>query len=225
MKSGCKVLRAAFLALAEHHNVMLVGGNLAHGPLSITVTVHGFVPLGKALTRKGARPGDHVFVTGYLGDASAGLQMLQAGADVRGTDTCVRRFCFPEPRIRAGMSLRGIASAAIDVSDGLMADLGHVLEMSGVGARIDVARLPLSPSLLAHYSRERVQRLALGGGDDYELCFTLPPEHMALLESCKDALGCSVTQLGQIVTGNTLRCVREDGTDWSLYVTGYKHFQ
>ncbi|MGA9853459.1 MAG: thiamine-phosphate kinase [Gammaproteobacteria bacterium] len=213
-----------FFALAQRFHVTLVGGNLAHGPLNITVTVHGFVPAGQALGRQGAHPGDWIFVTGYLGDAAAGLQELQAGADVHATDQCVRRFGFPDPRIEAGMALRGIGSAMIDVSDGLVADLGHILEASGVGARIDVEQLPLSPSLLEHHSRDQAQALALSGGDDYELCFTLPSGRVPLLEARKDILGCAVTRIGEVTADRSLRTIRQDGSDWPLHRKGYQHF-
>ncbi|MGH8280767.1 MAG: thiamine-phosphate kinase [Gammaproteobacteria bacterium] len=213
-----------FFALAQAFGVALVGGNLARGPLNVSVTVHGFIPAGQALTRKGAHPGDQIFVTGYLGDAAAGLEELQAGVSAHDQDQCVRRFGFPEPRIAAGLGLRGVASAMIDISDGLMADLGHVLEASGVGARIDVERLPLSPSLLKQRSREQAQAIALSGGDDYELCFSVPPERLALLGSRKNALGCTVTPIGEITVAGNLRVIKQDGSDWPLNYTGYQHF-
>ncbi|MGH8284016.1 MAG: thiamine-phosphate kinase [Gammaproteobacteria bacterium] len=213
-----------FFALAKRFGVALIGGNLAHGPLNVSVTVHGFIPAGQALTRKGARPEDQIFVSGCLGDAAAGLEKLQAGADAHDQDQCVRRFGFPEPRIAAGLALRGIASAMIDISDGLAADLGHILETSGVGARIDVERLPLSPSLLKQCSREQAQTMALSGGDDYELCFSVPPERLALLESRKAKLGCAVTPIGEVTPAGSLRITGQDGSDWPLNRTGYQHF-
>ncbi|MGH8397528.1 MAG: thiamine-phosphate kinase, partial [Gammaproteobacteria bacterium] len=213
-----------FFALAQGFGVALVGGNLAHGPLNVGVTVHGFTPAGQALTRKGARPGDHIFVTGYPGDAAAGLEMLQSGADPHDQNQSVRRFGFPEPRIAAGLRLRGVASAMIDISDGLAADLDHILEASEVGAWIDVERLPLSPSLLKQRSREQAQALALSGGDDYELCFSVSPERLVLLESRKPTLGCAVTPIGEITAAENLRVIKQDGSDWLLNHTGYKHF-
>jgi len=213
-----------FFMLAERYNVALVGGNLARGPLNITVTVHGFAPSGQALTRRGAQAGDQLFVSGCLGDAAAGLQLLQAHQQATETDSCVQRFCFPEPRIHAGLALRGIASAAIDISDGLAADLGHLLKASGAGAQLLVERLPLSPSLLRHYSREQALNLALSGGDDYELCFSVPPERMPLLESHLHALDCVVTCIGEITAAKILRCLRYDRSEWPLPVSGYKHF-
>ncbi|MGH8401471.1 MAG: thiamine-phosphate kinase, partial [Gammaproteobacteria bacterium] len=164
-----------FFSLAGKHSVALVGGNVARGPLNITITAHGLIPTGQALMRKGARPGDAVCVTGHLGDAAAGLELLQTGqADV--DDVCVRRFCFPEPRVAAGIALRGIASAMIDVSDGLLADLSHLLETGGIGATVELARLPLSKRIVEMHAIEAARRLALTGGDDYELCFTVAQE-------------------------------------------------
>lgn len=213
-----------FLMLAERYNVALVGGNLVRGPLNITVTVHGFAPTGQALTRRGAQAGDQLFVSGCLGDAAAGLQLLQAHLQAGGNDSCVQRFCFPEPRIHAGLALRGIASAAIDISDGLAADLGHLLKASGTGAQVLVEHLPLSPSLLQHYRREQALNLALTGGDDYELCFSVPPACMPLLESHLHALDCAVTRIGEITAANTLRCLRNDRSEWPVPVSGYTHF-
>ncbi|HVC28750.1 MAG TPA: thiamine-phosphate kinase [Gammaproteobacteria bacterium] len=213
-----------FFALAERYQVALVGGNLARGPLNITVTVHGFVPSGRALLRTGAQPGDQLCVTGWLGDAADGLQRLQAHMAMTETDTCMQRFCFPEPRIQAGLVLRDIASSAIDISDGLAADLGHLLQASGAGAQLQIDQLPLSSSLLQHRTQDQAVNLALSGGDDYELCFTVPTERMPLLESHAREFGCPVKHIGEITTSNSLQYLRNNNTDWPLPVAGYKHF-
>ncbi|MDE2091173.1 MAG: thiamine-phosphate kinase [Gammaproteobacteria bacterium] len=213
-----------FFALAERHQVALVGGNLARGPLNITVTVHGLLPSGQALVRSGAQPGDRIYVTGWLGDAAQGLQQLREHMQITEADNCVQRFCFPEPRIQAGLALRGIASAAIDISDGLVADLGHIVQASGVGAQLQVERLTLSPSLLRYKPREQALNLALAGGDDYELCFTVPEVRLPLLESQAHAFGCPVTHIGEITASKTLRCLKDDSTDWPLPFAGYRHF-
>jgi len=217
-------LARGFFALAQRYKIVLVGGNLARGPLNITVTVHGFVPSGRALLRTGAQPGHTVCVTGWLGDSAGGLQQLQAHMAMAETDACMQRFCFPEPRIQAGLVLRDIASAAIDISDGLAADLGHLLQASGVGAQLQVEQLPLSSSLLQHCTQEQAVNLALTGGDDYELCFTVPAERMPLLASHAHDFGYPVTRIGEITTSKSLRCLRNDNTDWPLPVAGYKHF-
>jgi thiamine-monophosphate kinase len=213
-----------FFALAKRYSIALVGGNLARGPLNITVTVQGLVPAGQALLRSGAQPGDQLCVTGCLGDAAQGLQQLREHRHTTGDDSCLQRFCFPEPRISAGLALRGIASAAIDISDGLVADLGHMLQASSVGAKLQVEKLPLSPSLLQCQTRERALNMALTGGDDYELCFTVPADRMLSLNSQARDLECDVTHIGEITASKGLRCRRDDNTEWPLPAAGYKHF-
>jgi thiamine-monophosphate kinase len=145
------------------------------------VAVHGFVPPGQALTRHGARVGDEVMVTGTLGDAVAGLFALRepprddaARAVLR--QSLIGRLTRPEPRVAAGIALRGLATACVDISDGLLADLGHICERSGVGAQLEAARLPRSAALRALHGEDESLQLALGGGDNYELCFTVAPE-------------------------------------------------
>jgi thiamine-monophosphate kinase len=212
-----------FFALAKHHRIALVGGNIARGPLNITITAQGFVPKGQALTRKGAEPGDLIFVTGHPGDAAAGLKLLQSGkADMQ--DACVRRFAYPEPRIRAGMALRGLAAACIDISDGLLADLGHILDASSAGATVLIAKLPLSKRLLQLHGMEAAQRLALTGGDDYELLFTAPPERQDEIEEKLKGLGCPVVCIGSMEAKPGLRCLEASGHGLKLTEPGYKHF-
>lgn len=213
-----------FSRLAARYRVGLVGGNLTRGALNAGVTLLGFVPAGQALTRRGARAGDEVWVTGSLGAAAAGLRSLQTGTETEEDDECLRRFCFPEPRVAAGLALRGVASAAIDVSDGFSADLGHILQASGVGARLDVAALPLPPALLRTAGRSQAERLALGGGDDYELCFTLPPARRELLAARAADFGCAVTRVGEITAEPGLRCRGADGLERSMAAEGYRHF-
>jgi thiamine-monophosphate kinase len=212
-----------FFSLAERHGVALVGGNLAHGPLNITVTLQGTLPKGEAITRRGAKTGDLVYVTGHPGDAAAGLQLLQAGNADSG-NPCVQRFAYPEPRVAAGAALRGLASAAIDISDGLVADLGHVLAMSGVGARIEVERLPLSRRLLELHGLLQARELALGGGDDYELCFTVPAARVAELETLARTFDCLVTAIGRIESHPGLRLLDGQGREVKLAGHGYRHF-
>ncbi len=213
-----------FFELAQRYRVQLVGGNLAHGPLNITVTVHGLLPAGRGLLRSGARAGDQIYVTGWLGDAARGLLELQAHPEARQDDPGVRHFYFPQPRINAGMALRGIASAAIDVSDGLVADLEHILQASGVGARLQVDKLPMSEWLRQHSPGDEAANLALTGGDDYELCFTVPQERVPQLVTHVQDMDCPVTYIGEIIATRGLRCMRADGSDWPLSFTGYQHF-
>lgn len=218
-----KAFSQGFFRLAKQHGVALIGGNVARGPLNVTITAHGLLPAGKALTRSGARPGDAVFVTGHPGDAAAGLQLIQAGRHEPG-NPCVQRFCYPEPRIAAGQALRGIASAVIDISDGLLADLSHLLEAGNHGATLELDQLPLSACLRGSHAMEVARRLVLTGGDDYELCFTVPAEKLPALEECVKPFGCAVTRIGTIDASPGLRLRDEHGNVASTDPAGYLHF-
>ncbi|HTT08128.1 MAG TPA: thiamine-phosphate kinase [Gammaproteobacteria bacterium] len=209
---------AGFFELAEAHGVALVGGNTARGPLNITLTVIGFVPEGGALRRDGARPGDAIYVSGTLGDAGFALENWR-GAD----DAARRRLLRPMPRVALGLALRGIASGAVDISDGFAADLGHILERSRVGAHVEVDRLPLSPALKA-LDRAAAQRYALSSGDDYELCFTVPPAREASLAEIGVRCGCTLTRVGEITAGKGLHLTASEGGAVTLERTGYRHF-
>lgn len=213
-----------FFELAQRFSVALVGGDLTRGPLSITVQMHGFVPEGRALRRSGARAGHYIYVTGTLGDAALALtpRLIEL------TDTyrpyLLGRLYRPSPRISEGLIVRPIASSAIDISDGLIADLGHILETSHVGAVLEVDRLPLSTALQKIKDKKYGWELALTGGDDYELCFTLPPEHRAVLESKRSDFACTVSCIGRIETERGLRCIEHDGTPYIPQGAGYRHF-
>ncbi len=211
-----------FFALAERHGVQLVGGDTTRGPLSVTVQVQGFVPQEKALTRCGARPGDHVFVTGSLGDAGAGLAIEQGRLEFTGppADFLLARLHRPTPRVGAGLGLRGLATAAIDISDGLAQDLGHILTASGVGAVLDIDHLPLSNALLAS-GIDRPWRLAVSAGDDYELCFTVPADAGL---SVSDGLGCPVTCIGRITAEPGQRWQDVAGVPCEPPPRGWDHF-
>jgi thiamine-monophosphate kinase len=218
-----------FAELAHKHDVALIGGDTTQGPLSVTVTTLGFVPAGEALTRGGARLGDGVFVTGTLGDAAGALHMLrEPGLGTGGTgknEAALRaRLGRPEPRVAAGLALRGIASTCIDVSDGLLADLGHVCAASGVGAEIEADALPVLPALAASFDAKTCRDLALAGGDDYELCFTA---HSALEKEIVEALaraGCRATRIGRIVMGSGVRALDADAHDIEVAHPGWEHF-
>jgi len=212
-----------FFALADKHGVALVGGNLARGPLNITLTVHGLVEQGTALTRRGAQPDDRIYVTGSPGDATTGRKLLQAGS-TDFADPCVRRFAYPEPRVAAGEALRGIATAAIDISDGLLADLGHLLEASDQGAKLELDRLPLSTGLLRQHGKEAAWEIALTGGDDYELCFTTPVARSAAAESRLKEVGCPATCIGAIEAKSGIRCVDAQGRRYEYSQAGHRHF-
>jgi thiamine-monophosphate kinase len=213
-----------FFALADRYKMALVGGNIARGPLNITLTVQGLVPEGEALTRAGAEPGDLIYVTGSPGDAAAGLRLLQAGS-ANFDHPCVRRFAYPEPRVVVGEALRGIASAAIDISDGLLADLGHLLEARQLGAKLAMERLPLSAELADLHGREAAWKLALTGGDDYELCFTLHPNLVAVTEAHLRSLGCPVSCIGTIELTPGIQCLDGMGRPQASYPQlGHRHF-
>jgi len=214
-----------FFELADHYHVQLVGGDITRGPLSVTAQAHGFVPTGKALRRHGARPGDLVCVTGTLGDAGLALQLgLSGDAPLR------RQLDYPAPRIEAGIALRNHASAVIDISDGLLADLGHLLEADGLGASIQVDDLPRSADFRAalETSGQGGDALAcdlpLGAGDDYELCFCIADPHWPVMEAALASIPCAVTRIGVIMEEPGIRCYREDGRPYTPTITGYRHF-
>ena len=158
---------------AESFGLVLAGGDTTRGPLVLSLQVHGLVPIGAAIRRSGAKPGDLVVVSGTLGDAGAALDYLDSSSPSKDETYVLERYHHPEPRLTLGAALRSLATAAIDVSDGLLADLGHILEASSVGASIDCARVPVSPSL-ARLKGAEAQAYALRTGDDYELCATIP---------------------------------------------------
>ncbi len=205
--------------LAARHAVALVGGDTTRGPQSITITAMGEVPHAQALRRTGARPGDVVCVTGTLGDAALALA-LEPG---RAPASLRERLDRPQPRVTAGLRLRGLATAAIDLSDGLAGDLGHVLRVSGGGARIDAALLPASPDFLGNL-RPGDSRLALQaqGGDDYELCICLP---LAALEGARASLDVPLTAIGRITAEPGLRFVDASGATITVPPHGYRHFE
>nr|VFJ99067.1 MAG: thiamine-phosphate kinase [Candidatus Kentron sp. LFY] len=188
--------------IAHCHDVQFPVGDLGRGPLATTLQLYGQVPRGQALRRDGAHPGDLVFVTGTLGDAGLALagRFSAARLDVPEEHLAFvsRRLARPTPRVAAGMALRGIATAAIDISDGLAADLGHIAEASGLSAMVEVERLPLSHALEGLADRALAWRLALSSGDDYELCFTVPPERTKALTRAAKRLSCPVTRIGHM---------------------------
>jgi len=214
-------------ALADRYGVQLVGGDTTHGPVTvISLQAHGFVPPGQALRRDGAKPGDGIYITGTPGDAGLALAAAYGKTTVGAAyHAYVRaRLERPEPRIAQGVALRGVASAAIDISDGLAQDLGHILERSAAGARLDVEQLPLSSALTASLDRDATIITALTSGDDYELCFTVPPERTAQLEALATDWDCCCTRIGVMTAEPGLRLVQADGSTFHLKRLGYDHF-
>jgi thiamine-monophosphate kinase len=211
-----------FLELAALHRVALIGGDTTRGPLSVSVTVHGFVEPGRALLRSGAHEGDDVWVTGTLGEATAALTQWQAGAIV---DPVLRmRLVRPMPRLAAAARIVAIAHACIDVSDGLLADLQHICVASRVGAEVELDALPALPELVGAFETQRRQAIQATGGDDYELCFTAASSAHEEVMARATSIGLAVTRVGRIVPGNGVRALLSDGTAWTPMAAGYMHF-
>lgn len=216
---------AGFAALAGQHGVQLIGGDTTRGALSITLQVHGFVEPDRALTRSGGRPGDRLFVSGTLGDAALALRRLEAlaGATDAIDADLLARLEQPEPRVALGRLLAGHASCAVDISDGLVADLGHLCRASGCGARIDLARLPLSPAVAAAVGDGGWQSV-LAGGDDYELLFAVAADRVGALPTrCADA-GVPITEIGELLDVPGVAVRDADGHEVPVEQGGYDHF-
>jgi thiamine-monophosphate kinase len=212
--------------LAERYGVTLVGGNLSRGPLTLTLQLMGTLERASMLTRSGGHVGDDIYVTGTLGDSSAGITLINertAAAHGSAAAALTERFYRPVPRVGAGVALGPLATAAIDVSDGLLADLGHLCNASGCGAAIDVERVPLSGELLSLFPPQEALGHALGGGDDYELCFTAPPSRADEVEAALEVVGTPVRRIGQLVAGQGVVC-RRDGEPFTPAARGYRHF-
>lgn len=205
---------AGLFEAADEHEVALVGGDTTRGPnLVVTISVTAEIAPGTALLRSGAVAGDTVFVSGTLGDAAAGLGMLQQGS---ADDWLVNRFLRPTARIETGLALVGKANAAIDISDGLAGDLRKLLDASNSGARIDIEKIPLSQALRDRFDREQRQQLALTGGDDYELCFTAPAAAVADVPD--------ITAIGTVIESNSLEFFLQ-GDVVEVSDSGYRHFR
>jgi thiamine-monophosphate kinase len=211
--------------LADAHGIELVGGDTTAGPLNICITVFGEVPPGQALLRSGAQVGDEVWVSGTLGDARLALEVFRGKVALRGEDFNAVRAAMeqPQPRVALGLALRGMASSAIDISDGLAGDLRHILNRSGVGATLNMAALPRS-AILAAQPQALQQECLAAGGDDYELLFTAAPAlHEAVLNAGREA-GVAVTCIGRIEAESGLRWTDESGHPLALRFAGFDHF-
>jgi thiamine-monophosphate kinase len=218
-----------FHALAAAYDVDLVGGDTTRGPLNLCVTVLGEVPAGRALLRSGARPGDEIYVSGALGDAALALAHRLGRVALRPEELarCERSLLRPNPRVALGERLRGIAGGAIDISDGLVGDLGHILTASKVGAAVELASIPCSQAVAARLAGgERAQALQclLAGGDDYELCFTTPPGRAAAVSALAAELSLPLTRIGVIVERAGLVIADERGTPLPALPLAFDHF-
>jgi thiamine-monophosphate kinase len=215
---------AGFGALARSHAVALVGGNLSRGALSITVELAGLVPSGEALRRDGARAGDELYLSGSVGDAACGLKFLRGAGAGTAADAAwlQRRFEFPTPRVALGPALRGIASACIDVSDGVYIDATRLLAASGCAATLEIERLPLSDPLRRALGTQ-AWRLALSGGEDYELCFTAVPAQAGAIAAIAERTGQALTRIGALRPGSGLLLTMA-GSVMQFSPSGFDHF-
>jgi thiamine-monophosphate kinase len=215
------------LALADQHEVSLVGGDTTAGPLTISVQILGSVPRGSVLRRSGAQEGDLIAVTGSLGDAAAGLEVLQRkhrGPDAAFERELVRRFEYPTPHVPLGLAVRRIASAAMDLSDGLAGDLPKLAAASGLSAHVDVERLPLSAALRATAAAGRARDFAISGGDDYELLLTVSRQQYQELANTALRLGVALTTIGEMRRGRGVNWSL-DGHKFEVAARGYDHFR
>lgn len=213
-------------ALMREHDIALVGGDTTRGPLTIGIQIMGLVPHGQALQRAGAQAGDRIYVTGQLGDAALGLRLWQEQLSLppQFHAKVLQQLHRPMARLRAGLGLRSLASACIDISDGLVADLGHILHASKLGARIELKHLPLSSAYDAAFEQVGWEA-ALSGGDDYELCFTIPPDRETAFHNASTNFGISCSYIGDIETQPGLRILDESGQLYQAQRTGYDHFR
>lgn len=212
--------------LARLHNVALIGGDTTRGPLTISVQINGFVPTGQALCRQGAKAGDRIYVTGQLGDAGIGLQLAlnNCGIDLEAEeqDYYLQRLNRPVPRVEVGTQLRGLASSCIDISDGLVGDLGHILKASNVGASLNVECLPVAQVVK---QMDDWWALPLTAGDDYELCFTVPEQFAAQVEERLNKQVCPFSCIGMIEAAPGIRLINQGSPLEMEQLKGYQHFE
>lgn len=212
--------------LANQYGVALVGGDTTKGPLAIAIQAHGQVEKNTYLSRSGASVGDKIVVSGTLGDAAAGLSLYEQHKTQYNDDeqALIQRYLRPSARVELGLALSGLASSCIDISDGFLADLGHICRASNCGAKIDVDSLPLSSALRTQATREQQRLWALSGGDDYELCFTLSEKNACTIKQLADNLALPLHCIGEITAEQQIQCYRRDGSIYPIIKTGYQHF-
>jgi thiamine-monophosphate kinase len=224
-ESWLEAFASGLYTLADEYNVAIIGGDTTRGPLTLSLQLAGYVDPGQALLRRGAQPGDEIYVSGTLGDAGLALRSRagQHQLDAQQQAFVEQRLCRPQPRVALGRALVGLATSAIDISDGLLADLGHILEHSGVGADIALASLPLSGAVTEHLQGD--WSLPLASGDDYELCFTAPAGQGEGLAALAAQQAVPVSRIGTVSTQAGLRCQLPDGQPYQAVRAGYEHFQ
>jgi thiamine-monophosphate kinase len=226
-ESWIEAFAAGMFALAEAQGVELVGGDTTRGPRTITITAIGTLPAGYALRRDAAAAGDDVWLSGATGEAALGLAHLKGRVALApdAAAACIARLEAPEPRVALGKRLRGVAAAAIDVSDGLLADLGHVAAQSKLAAEIEYEAVPRAVSLTACPDRALADECLLAGGDDYELVFTASPDKRAEVEAAGQAAGVPVTRIGRMAAGAPgVRLLDRAGQPLPLGRLGFEHF-
>jgi len=216
-----------FFALADKHGVDLIGGDTTRGPRNICVQIMGEVGQGKALRRDGAKIGDDIWVSGQLGDAAAAVAHRRGELKLEPAvlDRCRARLDWPTPRIALGLELVSLAHSAIDISDGLMGDLAHICERSGVGAQVEFSAVPCSADLRPLRDQQRVARAILAGGDDYELCFTAAPGLASGIEALSVTLDIALTRVGRIVNGKEVAVRDAAGRLLPVKDKGFDHFR
>jgi thiamine-monophosphate kinase len=215
-----------FFDLATEYNVSLIGGDTTRGPLTLTVTIMGQVPAGAALKRSGAKAGNDIWVSGNIGDAALAVahrhgKVVLSEADYR---EAVMRLYEPTPRVALGQALRGMATAAIDISDGLIADLGHICRLSGVGATVELGSIPVSEIGARHFNDDKGLTAIVAGGDDYELVFTAPANSRESIADLTEILGVPLTRIGQVKRGKGVSLLGADGKPMKIDGRGYDHF-
>jgi thiamine-monophosphate kinase len=215
-----------FFETALTYGVDLIGGDTTRGPLNLCVQIIGEVAAGMALRRDGAQPGDEIWVSGHLGDAALALAHLQRRVELapEAVAACLPALHAPVPRVALGEALAGIAHSAIDISDGLLADLSHILEASGVAAEVNFPALPASRFLAARLHEEAARACLLAGGDDYELCFTAPPSRHEEVMAISRGLALPLTAIGAIRSGTGLRLLDAAGREMKTGAMGFDHF-
>ncbi len=221
-----RAFSSGFHALADAHEVELIGGDTTRGPLNLCVTIFGEVPRGRALRRDRARVGDDVWVSGELGSAALAVALQQGRISMAAAvaERCKRSLDRPQPRVALGLGLRGLANAAIDISDGLVADLGHICERSSLGADVWFDRIPGAKALAAVADRKLAERALVAGGDDYELCFTASVKHRARIEALGARVGVRLQRIGSMRKGQGVSLFDGDGRARAVQVRGFDHF-
>ena len=217
----------SLFAILDRYGVSLIGGDTTKGPLSITLTAQGFLPKNQGLFRHQAKVGDWIFVSGFLGDSAAGLDLLLKNRKIENESDryFIQRHLHPTPRVELGLALRSFSCCALDISDGLLADLEHILERSQVGAEIYLENLPLSHHLCTQYEQTQAEKFALTGGEDYELCFTVSEEKREEMEQVLRSQGIKVTRIGQILPATSGLNLLKNGKKMALPThIGFDHF-